>query len=268
MSSKAHTLYRFFAKNGELLYVGRTVDARSRWRTHERTKQWFDDVSSVTRQVYESAELLAAAEVEAIRSERPTHNVVHNGTPRPRKPVSPTPDDLLATRWWNVAGQPNVVEAIATCDDPDLESWCDCASCHDLRMAEVEAIRDEFNFDPTVGSYIDALMARYRDGECAGTWVCDLLDIRIFRPMELAALSRSAGALPVFAEATNRGVLAECPFCCGQHEHFMSSGHALSSDLESACIYRGLYRVADNDDWVLAQDELLRWLERNETPAA
>ena len=61
-----HSLYRFFDASGRLLYVGRTTDARSRWRSHEKTKAWFDEVASVTRAIFPDADTLAAAELLAL----------------------------------------------------------------------------------------------------------------------------------------------------------------------------------------------------------
>lgn len=263
-----HTLYRFFAANGDLLYVGRTVDARSRWRSHERSKDWFDDVANVTRTKYATAELLADAEVTAIKTERPIHNVVHNDRPRAPKIIPAEVDSIIANRWWNLSGRPRVVEPIDPCDDPSIESYCDCIACHRLRMDEVDALRDEFSFDPIVGSRIDRFMREYEAGAYVADWICELLDIRIFRPLELAVLSREVGPLPRFAEATERGIRVDCPFCMGEHEHFVTSGHALTTALESPCIYTGFYRVANNDDWIYAQDEYLRFLEKHDKPAS
>lgn len=80
--SLTRSLYRFFDADGGLLYVGRTINAQSRWRTHERTKEWFDSVATITREVLPDDAALALAERDAIRREGPLHNVVLN-TPDP-----------------------------------------------------------------------------------------------------------------------------------------------------------------------------------------
>lgn len=73
----SHTLYRFFDAEGRLLYVGRTINPGRRWREHERHADWFADVATATRVAYPDADDLADAEIAAIQTERPLHNVAH-----------------------------------------------------------------------------------------------------------------------------------------------------------------------------------------------
>lgn len=73
-----HRLYRFYSDGGVLLYIGITDNLATRWNNHRRNKSWWDDVRSMTVEVYPSREALEAAEIEAIRTERPLYNIVHN----------------------------------------------------------------------------------------------------------------------------------------------------------------------------------------------
>jgi predicted GIY-YIG superfamily endonuclease len=77
MSAEIFTLYRFFDAQDRLLYVGITGDVTKRWRDHHRQKPWMKDVARATLTHYGSREELAVAEVQAIQTERPVHNVVH-----------------------------------------------------------------------------------------------------------------------------------------------------------------------------------------------
>lgn len=91
MNRKADTdrptsLYRFFNASGELLYVGITSRDVTRWESHAKTKEWWPAVAATTVEHYDSRSLAEAAEAEAIRTERPRHNVVHSGTPASRRP--------------------------------------------------------------------------------------------------------------------------------------------------------------------------------------
>jgi predicted GIY-YIG superfamily endonuclease len=77
---REHDLYRFFDEHGDLLYVGISYSAVQRMAQHAADKSWWADVASTTIEklgVITRAEALDI-EREAIVSERPIHNVVHN----------------------------------------------------------------------------------------------------------------------------------------------------------------------------------------------
>lgn len=76
--SNLYTLYRWFGADGQLLYVGITENPAARFRDHERYSAWFRQVASCTVQHFDSRDDLKAAELEAIHTEKPTHNAVGN----------------------------------------------------------------------------------------------------------------------------------------------------------------------------------------------
>lgn len=76
-------LYRFFDEGGALLYVGITADVEVRWLNHERYKPWWPQVAEKRVEWFDNRPDALAAELEAIRSERPVHNVI--GTPEAHK---------------------------------------------------------------------------------------------------------------------------------------------------------------------------------------
>lgn len=87
-----HALYRFYDAAGDLLYVGITLNPDERWKKH-RKKPWWHTVASIRLETYLDRESVLAAEREAIITEHPVHNVVHNsnnGTTTPRRVTSPT----------------------------------------------------------------------------------------------------------------------------------------------------------------------------------
>ncbi len=69
-------LYRFFAADGQLLYIGITIDVASRWLDHAKGKKWWREVKSATIEHYSTREEAAAAEESAIRSEKPLWNIM------------------------------------------------------------------------------------------------------------------------------------------------------------------------------------------------
>ncbi len=92
-----HVLYRFFAADDTLLYIGLTVNPGTRWTAHSKDKPWWLDVAKVTVEHYPSREAVEAAEIAAIKAERPLHNVAHNRPAKPKRqprlarPSLPTP---------------------------------------------------------------------------------------------------------------------------------------------------------------------------------
>lgn len=72
-----HTLYRFYARHGELLYVGITMDVASRWRDHRAGQWWWCEVGAITVRHFDTREAVLDAERIAIQTEFPTYNVKH-----------------------------------------------------------------------------------------------------------------------------------------------------------------------------------------------
>lgn len=80
-----HTLYRFYAADSTLLYVGITNDPPRRFSKHRDEKDWWLSVARIEMEQYSSRDELAAAERTAIANEQPLHNIVH----RSKEPNSP-----------------------------------------------------------------------------------------------------------------------------------------------------------------------------------
>jgi hypothetical protein len=76
-------LYRLYGPADELLYVGISKSALLRLGQHLGEKPWADQVTRTTIDWYDTREAAAAAEVAAIVSERPLHNITHNSRRRP-----------------------------------------------------------------------------------------------------------------------------------------------------------------------------------------
>jgi predicted GIY-YIG superfamily endonuclease len=74
-------LYRLWNSNDELLYVGISKSAVRRLEQHLSDKPWADQIVKQTAQAYESRDAAIEAEREAIKKEKPRHNILHNKTP-------------------------------------------------------------------------------------------------------------------------------------------------------------------------------------------
>jgi predicted GIY-YIG superfamily endonuclease len=75
---KSHpgVVYRVFAKDGHLLYVGMTSDPITRFKQHQRATHWWPlvDHSRTEYEWFSRYNRAATAEVRAIRAENPEMN--------------------------------------------------------------------------------------------------------------------------------------------------------------------------------------------------
>ncbi|NUS73199.1 MAG: GIY-YIG nuclease family protein [Corynebacteriales bacterium] len=86
------SVYALYGADGRLLYVGvaRVGREKERWEEHRRHQQWWPDVH--TRHIvgiYPNRAEALAAEAGLIKSARPLHNHIHNGTNPHRVRVGP-----------------------------------------------------------------------------------------------------------------------------------------------------------------------------------
>jgi predicted GIY-YIG superfamily endonuclease len=70
-------LYRWFDDQGNLLYIGITVDLRRRIKQHERSARWYEGAAMMTVEKFDSREAVARAEREAIVAEKPRYNITY-----------------------------------------------------------------------------------------------------------------------------------------------------------------------------------------------
>lgn len=94
-------LYRFYNRDGRLLYVGITGDIGVRWRAHNKRKPWWTEVATCTVEHFATRADAEAAEITAIRTERPLYNVAHNngGPSAARDPFSGPEGPSGAVPW-------------------------------------------------------------------------------------------------------------------------------------------------------------------------
>ncbi len=73
-------LYRFFAADGFLLYIGITDQGPQRWARHATDKPWWWEVAAITLTHFVTRDEAVQAERQAIAIEHPAHNHVHNNS--------------------------------------------------------------------------------------------------------------------------------------------------------------------------------------------
>lgn len=72
------TLYCFYNRGGELLYVGVAENPFARWSRHAKDKPWFGEVSRFETEWFPDRDSVIAAERRAIKVESPKYNIIHN----------------------------------------------------------------------------------------------------------------------------------------------------------------------------------------------
>ena len=71
-----HIVYRFYAHDGRLLYVGMTSKGGARWMDHANVQPWWGDVAIVKVEHLPTRDDAVQAEQRAIRDEHPLHNAL------------------------------------------------------------------------------------------------------------------------------------------------------------------------------------------------
>jgi hypothetical protein len=131
---QATALYRFFDRQGQLLYLGITRRLRIRMTEHARdyAETWWPLVSSRTVSWYETRSQAWRTERDAIRTENPPYNVMH--TARARVPLQARPSrdygergiPLLRLAQQEFDSQPfTAADAIgvAGCSSATVQQW-------------------------------------------------------------------------------------------------------------------------------------------------
>lgn len=98
-------LYRLYAADGTLLYVGVTGNLLKRFREHRYKKSWWPQVTGMRLAYYDSRAEAEEAEDAAIRSENPVHNILR--TPAHGKAVRAARRRVTAMRYSDLlSGDP------------------------------------------------------------------------------------------------------------------------------------------------------------------
>lgn len=92
-------LYRLYAANGDLLYVGIAYDPRVRWAQHRADKAWWPEVYRYALEWHPTRSRALKVEKDVIARERPRHNV-HGAAEAPGSSEAATsdPDALLTIK--------------------------------------------------------------------------------------------------------------------------------------------------------------------------
>jgi|GEM_PF-2011922 len=103
-------VYRFYAADDTLLYVGVTQRFGTRWSNHAKQQPWWPQVARQASTWYDTRAEALAIETEAIKTENPVHNVLH--APKPPKSRTPASESdhtfttkfRIPRRMWDAYG--------------------------------------------------------------------------------------------------------------------------------------------------------------------
>jgi hypothetical protein len=92
-------LYRYYDSDGNLLYLGISLNAAKRASEHRKDKHWWNEVATIKIEHLPTGDRALVLEIEAdlIKAEKPKYNVVHNyGTAAGHRPI--------VARDWDFSG--------------------------------------------------------------------------------------------------------------------------------------------------------------------
>jgi predicted GIY-YIG superfamily endonuclease len=117
----SNVVYRFFAEDGELLYVGSTSHWPKRMQQHQTSRPWWAEVTRVTLEHHTTLAAARAAEAAAIIAEHPAYTL---------------PPATTTARAWQARRATTAVRHAAG-------QFCGLAPCVTCRLRDVEAMYKE-----------------------------------------------------------------------------------------------------------------------------
>lgn len=157
------TLYRAFTSDGALLYIGIARSWPDRWSGHRRSAEFFHDVARLAIEKHPTREAALEAEAKAIRTEKPQHNVMHNGVnPARAERSSTTSTTTLTTPVPATSGRYFFHSRWRRdlCEYLTLEFELDGSACSD----------DLYDEGATPDDYVSHFFGRYPEAKTSESW--------------------------------------------------------------------------------------------------
>jgi predicted GIY-YIG superfamily endonuclease len=115
-------VYRCFATDGALLYVGFSADVEQRIKQHKARSLWAKSLATYTTQSTGTIDEGFATEKAAIRDEHPLHNRVHNSVAALARRIDELGNELPEDHWRSLdqnaaCGTPVTPQAQAYVDE-------------------------------------------------------------------------------------------------------------------------------------------------------
>lgn len=185
----SNCLYRHYSSDGALLYVGISNRFHQRLKEHSKGSAWFPEISYVEVEHFDTRDQVRDAERQAIESERPKYNIVHNANMRGiGTPLSAPMIDAPRVEFFWIREQVEGRFAIATArlvkfPVRDEEFWYGTEYASLLNQREIyystygysTSSFSRWNFSTTL---FDLLGDAWANGEAYLIFLDDILDCR------------------------------------------------------------------------------------------
>jgi len=142
-------LYRHYNSTGELLYIGISLSVLNRLGQHKDNSHWFNSITNISIESYNTREEALIAERDSIINERPYYNTIHNNT---LKRLYKRLDRL----GQNINNEKNPILVYSERFNKRVEKWMD----------EYDNIRNMINESDWFGYCIDRGLNRGHVGSC------------------------------------------------------------------------------------------------------
>jgi predicted GIY-YIG superfamily endonuclease len=109
MTKQKTDLYRHYNKSGKLLYVGISNSAIYRLQQHRSGSHWYDEIANVTIEKFPDRTAALNAEFKAIQTEKPAHNIDHNGS-KPNEDLWAKLKERLSFFKYRYSGRINAIK--------------------------------------------------------------------------------------------------------------------------------------------------------------
>jgi excinuclease UvrABC nuclease subunit len=93
------SVYRYYDAAGHLLYVGCSVSPARRYSIHKAIAPWFKQMQRMTVEMFDTVPAARIAEANAIRDEKPLHNVYVPDRKAIDKMKPPLHDYIMGSMW-------------------------------------------------------------------------------------------------------------------------------------------------------------------------
>ena len=121
MASDSKTdLYRHFDADGNLLYIGVSTSALTRFKQHKHRSSWVDKVRTITIEKYSDRQSAFAAEKDAIEKERPPYNYERR---KPVKAKAPEESPVIPDDWKEQYKAARWIYQVSFDDLSEADQW-------------------------------------------------------------------------------------------------------------------------------------------------
>lgn len=133
MNTSRTALYRHYDAVSNLLYIGISLSATYRLRQHKSSTQWANDAVRMETEWFDTRKEAEAAEIAAIKNEKPKFNVTHNVEPKLGQKLKVKVIGVSTRKFEELTLEEKRIiwACIALKNDPKEQAYLTCNSWND-----------------------------------------------------------------------------------------------------------------------------------------